>query len=119
MTHEAINNAPNVGDYVKQYDYNKIWVCPHIVNTGSINIDPILKGIECTSSTIPGPVLDKKVWKHFNDGKVHCIIWYNDEQITDYHFWKQAQEVDEVPVQVTEAEESLNANGGESEEDTQ
>ena len=117
MIREDINTAPTVGEYLKMHDYAKIWVCPHIVNSGSINIDPILKGIECTASTIPDPILSKKVWGHFNDGKFHCIIWYNDETVTDYHFWKRGRDEEEIPIQVAEAEESLNANGADHEED--
>lgn len=66
-----------IREYLTKCFHKKVWVCPNIVNNSSISIDPLLTGVECTSSTVPEELLDKKVHVVFNDGDFHCIIWEN------------------------------------------
>ena len=68
-----------LSEYVKLHKYPKLWICPHSVSDGRIKRNPLWQGIECTPSTIPDELKDKKVYRTFNDCGTHCIIWYNDE----------------------------------------
>ena len=81
-----LTNALTVQEYVNERSYSKIWVCPHIVSNGKIAYDPVLKGIECTPSTIPPAIRDKKVWSKFADGSTLCVIWYNDTDVRTNYF---------------------------------
>ena len=67
-----------VEQLVKSSVVNKIWLCPHVVHKPSFSTNNLLKGIECTKSTVPKQLLDKEVRKEFKEGGFLCIIWYND-----------------------------------------
>ena len=72
-------SAPTVQDYVKEHNFGKVWVCPHLVSNGRISNPGYMGGIECTASTIPEEVKLKKVRKAFKQADYACIIWQNDE----------------------------------------
>ena len=77
-----LQNAPTLGEYIKTHKYPKIWLCPSLVSDGRIKRNPLWDGIDCTPSTIPSELKDKKVRKTFNDCGTHCIIWENDEDVS-------------------------------------
>lgn len=75
-----LTNAPTVAEHVKRCSYSKIWLCPSIVHTNRIDPGPLLKGIECSKSTIPEPLKDKLVRRRFAENNTECIIWENDNE---------------------------------------
>ena len=74
-----LTTKPTIRDYVKAHKYSKIWLCPSLVSDGRIKRHPLWQGIDCTPTTIPEELKDKKVMRVFNDCGSHCIIWENDE----------------------------------------
>lgn len=78
------NTDLTVSQYIKQKGVvGKIWLCPHLVSNGKIGNPSTLTGFECTSSSIPEDIKQKRVWTHFREGGFECIVWYNDE---DYSY---------------------------------
>ena len=66
-----------VQEFVNQKRGKKLWLCPSIVNNIKFNPDPVLKGLECTESSIPEVLKDKYVRTYFNENGTLCIIWEN------------------------------------------
>lgn len=71
-----------VAEIVADSKYNKIWLCPHEVSAGTFETNPLLRGIECTRSTVPKKLRDKEVEKHFSEDNFQCIIWINDGSLS-------------------------------------
>lgn len=67
-----------VSEVVSQQLNNKIWLCPSVVSCKTFRIHPLLKGIECTKSTVPQDLRNMKVEKYFSDCDFFCVIWIND-----------------------------------------
>lgn len=68
----------------EQSKKTKIWLCPHEVKHPKFVPHPFLTGIECSKSTIPDGLKDKRVTKQYVDGGFQCIIWFNDlEEVDD------------------------------------
>lgn len=78
-----IETASTVLEHAKSKGCNRLWLCPHAVSTGRLDISPIFRGLECSASTIPEELKNKKVWSRFKEDNMECIIWYND---TDYSY---------------------------------
>ena len=73
-----------VSQYIKQKGLTgKVWTCAHLVSNGKIGNPEWYYGIECTTSTVPAEIRDKKVMRFFKEGGFNCFIWFNDE---DYHY---------------------------------
>ena len=68
-----------VEEYVSKHNYAKLWLCPSLVSDGKISRNPLMQGLECTRTTIPNDIRNKKVRITFNDGGTCCIIWENDD----------------------------------------
>ena len=69
-----------VGEIIKSSTAAKIWLCPHVVHHPSFSTNNLLRGIECTKSTVPNELLDKEVRKQFKEGGFLCLIWYNSPE---------------------------------------
>lgn len=67
-----------VEECVKSTSLSKVWLCPHIVNDIRFNVDPLLRGVECTKSTVPVDLRTKEVRSTFKEAGALCIIWQND-----------------------------------------
>lgn len=80
-----LTNALTVEEYAQIKGYTRLWLCPSILSNGKIGNPPYLGGLECSTSTIPAEVRNKKVEKVFKEGSLQCIIWHNDE---DKPFYK-------------------------------
>lgn len=81
---QDLSTALTVAQYVKQKGLSgKVWICPNAVSNGKIGNPDYLSGLECTVSTIPEVIRNKKVYRHFREDNYECIVWYNDE---DYHY---------------------------------
>lgn len=76
-----LTNAPTVQDYIKQHRKDKIWLCPSIVSNSKLAVDPILRGIDCTPSTVPEEIRGKLVRRSYIEGGALCIIWENNEDV--------------------------------------
>ena len=74
-----LTNAPTVAEFVKCNRSTKVWLCPSLVSNGKISNPSYLSGIECTGTTIPDNLKDKKVRHSFKEEGFECIIWENDE----------------------------------------
>lgn len=70
---------PTVAEVAAQSRQSKIWLCPRLVEDGRISRPALLQGYDCTRSTIPDEVKDKKVVRHFVESNTECIIWENNE----------------------------------------
>ena len=81
-----IEVASTVLEHAKSKGCNRLWLCPHAVSTGRVDISSIFRGLECSTSTIPEELKNKKVWTHFKEDNMECIIWYND---LDYSYNKE------------------------------
>ena len=66
-----------VREILSKFDHSKIWLCPHEVSDSTFERNPLLKGIECTRTTVPKELLDKSVDKTFVESGFLCIIWRN------------------------------------------
>jgi len=75
----AIITGETVIEHIKKSHYTKLWLCPSLVSDGRIGGDPLLRGIECTPSSVPKELYDKKVRTVYNDCGTHCIVWVNDD----------------------------------------
>lgn len=78
---ENLDEALSVEEFVKQRNLNKLWLCPHEVSNGKVVNPPWLAGFECSPSTIPDEIKDRKVVKHFKENSTLCIIWYYQENV--------------------------------------
>lgn len=74
-----LEHALTVEEHARRKGNNKIWLCPHIVHNPRFNPVPILHGFECTLSTIPNPIKNKKVRKSWREDGFECIIWHNED----------------------------------------
>lgn len=75
--------APTVREYIKGLSKDKIWMCPELVHSPKFNQHPLLAGLECTRSTVPKILLDKKVIECFYEGGLNCIFWDNSREFEE------------------------------------
>lgn len=64
-----------IQECAKQSRYSKMWLCPNLVTSGKLSIDPLLSGFECSPNTVPESLKDKEVVKHFAEDSITCVIW--------------------------------------------
>jgi hypothetical protein len=56
---------------------SKFWLCPNIVYTHKLGIDPLLQGIYCSVNSVPEEIEDKEALEIYRENEVICIIWKN------------------------------------------
>lgn len=67
-----------VSELVAQSSQHKVWLCPSISACQTFQTHPLIKGVECTKSTVPEKLKDMKIEKYFVEDGFLCIIWVND-----------------------------------------
>ena len=67
-----------VMETVNSYASTKIWLCPDHVPFSPFKNIPVLRGIDCTDTTIPEELKDMPVTKVFFEEGALCLIWKND-----------------------------------------
>jgi len=63
----------------------KLWLCPNIVVPDGIKVDPYFSGYECTPTSIPKDLRDRKVLEVFKEAGIIRIIWENIPYV-DKHY---------------------------------
>lgn len=87
-----------VQDFVKKQGCSKLWLCPDIARWTKIDPHPILKGIDCSASTIPETIKERQALKWFKEAGVDCIIWKSEKSDSEIKVDESAKskEVDDV-----------------------
>lgn len=68
---------PVVEELLQTCKKPRVWLCPRLLTSGRIEVHPILKGIECTKTTVPELIKGRRVVRHFTENSMDCIIWEN------------------------------------------
>jgi len=67
-----------VRQVVDSYALSKIWLCPDHVPVSPFKVIPLLRGLDCTNTTVPPELEEMRVTKVFFEDNTLCIIWKND-----------------------------------------
>ena len=87
-----------VQDFVKRQGCTRLWLCPDIARWTRIDPHPVLKGIDCSVSTIPEIIKPRQVLKWFKEAGVDCIIWKSEKSDSEIKVDESVEsgEVDEI-----------------------
>lgn len=97
--------SQTVSELIKISTIDKIWLCPSVVHQPSFRTNTLLRGIECTKSTVPKKLLDMEVRKHFKEGGFLCIIWVNTHE-TEHEIRREEADLPEDLEETKFAEDS-------------